>query len=66
MLRLLTDENFNADVIHGMRRRETGLDIIGVEEVGLRRTDDRIILEHAAALGRTLHFCLRRLRTRQA
>ena len=54
MLALLTDENFNVDILNGMRRRLPALDAIRVEDIGLRQTDDAVILERAAALGRVL------------
>jgi predicted nuclease of predicted toxin-antitoxin system len=54
MLRLLTDEHILGDIIRGIRRREPGLDIVRVQEVGLMATDDRIILDWAATEERIL------------
>ena len=54
MLALLTDENFNADILNAMRRRLPTRDAIRVEDVGLRQTDDRVILDRAAVLGRVV------------
>lgn len=48
MLRLLADENFNGDVVRGLLLRQSELDIIRVQDVGLAGTDDRDILAWAA------------------
>ena len=48
MLRLLTDENVHGDIIAGLRRRQPALDLVRVQDVGLRHTPDPIILEGAA------------------
>lgn len=47
-MRLLTDENFNGAILRGLIRRLPDLDIVRVQDVGLRNTDDPIILEWAA------------------
>lgn len=40
MLRLAADENFNADVVRGLRRRFPDLDLVRIQDVGfVRRTD---------------------------
>src|SRR5262245_54067297 len=54
MLRLASDADFNGDVLRGLRRRHPDLDIIRVQDVGLRTADDPAILEWAAAEGRIL------------
>jgi hypothetical protein len=54
MLRLLSDEDAHEDIIRGLRRREPGLDIIRVEDVGLDHTPDPVILEWAAKENRVL------------
>lgn len=48
MLRLLADENFNHDLIRGVRRRLPTLDLVRVQDTGLREADDPAILEWAA------------------
>ena len=48
MLRLLADENFNHDLIRGVLRRLPSLDLIRVQDAGLREADDPAILEWAA------------------
>ena len=52
MLRLATDADFNGDVIRGLSHRQPDLDLVRVQDVGLRRADDPTILEWAAAEGR--------------
>jgi predicted nuclease of predicted toxin-antitoxin system len=54
MLRLAADENFNADVIRGLLRRFSDLDIVCVQEVGLSGADDHTVLEWSAREGRIL------------
>jgi hypothetical protein len=48
MLRLLTDEDFNDPIIRGLRRRQPDLDLVRVQDVGLRTLDDETILAWAA------------------
>src|SRR5438067_12060064 len=48
MLRLLIDEDVHGDIVDGLRRRQPALDLVRVQEVGLRHTADPIILEWAA------------------
>jgi hypothetical protein len=54
MLRLLADENFNNDIVRGVRRRNPAVDIMRVQDEGLSATDDPLILEWAAQAGRVL------------
>ncbi|WP_304607856.1 DUF5615 family PIN-like protein [Leptolyngbya sp. PCC 6406] len=54
MLRLLADENFNNQLVRGILRRRSEIDIVRVQDVGLSETDDRVILEWAAQQGRIL------------
>ena len=54
MLRLLSDENFNGDILRGLFRRRPDLDIVRVQDVGLSEILDPDILEWAAAEGRIL------------
>lgn len=53
-MRFLTDENFNGAILRGLVRRLPELDIVRVQDVGLRNTDDPEILEWAANEGRIL------------
>lgn len=54
MLFLVSDENFNNDIVRGLLRRNPELDIVRVQDVGLRGAEDSIILEWAANEGRVL------------
>jgi predicted nuclease of predicted toxin-antitoxin system len=54
MLRLLSDENFNGDVVRGLFLRQPTLDLLRVQDVGLRKVDDPAILDWAASNGRIL------------
>lgn len=59
MLRLLADENFNFDIVRGLRLRKPDLDIVSVFELGLSGTDDPALLAWAAKHDRVLltHDC---------
>ena len=48
MLRLLADENFNADIVRGLLLREPNLDVLRVQAAGLAGADDPDILAWAA------------------
>jgi hypothetical protein len=52
MLRFAADENFNADIVRGLRRRVPELDIVRVQDVGLSGADDPTVLGWAAGEGR--------------
>ena len=52
MLRLVSDEDFNGDVVRGLLKRQPDLDVVRVQDVGLRSADDPTILAWAAAEGR--------------
>ena len=54
MLRLLSDENFNGDVVRGLFLHQPDLDLLRVQDVGLRKVDDPAILDWAASNGRIL------------
>ena len=54
MIKLLTDENFDGDILRGMLRRMPDLDVIRVQDIGLSQTLDPIILAWAAANQRVL------------
>jgi hypothetical protein len=54
MMRLLFDEDFNGDIVDGLRKRLPELDAVRVQEVGLRTASDAIVLEWAASEGRLL------------
>jgi len=54
MIGLAFDENFNRDVLRGLLRRNPRLDVIHIQEAGLARAEDPVILEWAAQQGRVL------------
>jgi hypothetical protein len=54
MIRLLADENFNNDVVRGVRRRNPGIDIVTVQDVGLSGAEDPVVLEWASRVARIL------------
>jgi hypothetical protein len=54
MLRFAADENFNSDIVRGVRRRLATVDIVRIQDAGLLSGDDPTILEWAAESGRVL------------
>ena len=54
MLRLAADENFNNDIVRGLLRRNPGLDLVRIQDVGLSGADDPTVLDWAAREGRIL------------
>jgi len=73
MLLLVSDENFNNDIVRGLLRRTPDLDIVRVQDVGLQGAEDPVILEWAAKEGRVVlthdaatmaHFAFERVRNR--
>jgi Domain of unknown function (DUF5615) len=59
MLRLASDADVKGPIIKGLFKREPGLDLVRVQDVGLRTAPDPDVLEWAAGEGRTLitHDC---------
>ncbi|MDF1604064.1 hypothetical protein [Nocardioides sp. YIM 152315] len=43
-IKFLADENFDHKTLAGLKRREPDLDIVPVQEVGLREVDDPQVL----------------------
>ena len=54
MLSLLSDENFNGDIVRGLFLRQPNLDLLRVQDVGLLEVDDPAILAWAASNERIL------------
>ncbi|MFQ4145353.1 DUF5615 family PIN-like protein [Chlorogloeopsis sp. ULAP02] len=54
MLSLLSDENFNGDIVRGLLLRQPNLDLLRVQDIGLREVDDPAILAWAASNKRIL------------
>jgi hypothetical protein len=52
VLKLVSDENFNADILRGLYRGWADLDVVRVQEVGLNASPDADILAWAAENGR--------------
>lgn len=52
MIRFLTDEDLNGSIFRGIKRRIPTLDIIRVQDAGLRTLRDTVILEFAASENR--------------
>jgi hypothetical protein len=52
MLMFLADENFNNDIVRGVRRRNGAIDIVRAQDEELSGADDPIVLEWAAQNGR--------------
>ncbi len=53
-MRWVADENFNNDILRGLRRRHPEIDIVRIQDVGLSGIDDPTLLEWAAQEGRVL------------
>jgi len=51
---MAADENFNYDIIRGLRRKKSDIDIVRVQEVDLAGVADPAVLEWAAQEGRVL------------
>ena len=49
MPRFLADEDFNNHIVQGLRRRSSATDILRVQNVGLGRAKDPVVLAWAAA-----------------
>jgi hypothetical protein len=54
MIGLAFDENFNNDVLRGLIRRDPTLDLVRIQDVGLRTLDDEVVLAWAAENDRVL------------
>jgi len=48
MLRLLTDENFDHDIVPGLKLRLPHLDVVAVRQVELAGSPDPMLLKWAA------------------
>jgi len=54
MLRFAVDENFNNTILRGLLRRNPGIDIVRIQDVGLSGADDPTVLEWSAQEDRVL------------
>ena len=54
MLKFAADENFNGKIVNGVLRRLPEVDILRVQDAGLTRASDAVVLAWAAKEGRAL------------
>jgi Domain of unknown function (DUF5615) len=54
MLKLASDADFNGDILKGLLRKCPGLDLVRVQDAGLRTASDANILDWTAAESRLL------------
>jgi len=54
VLRLAADENFNSDIVRGLRRRNPDVDLVRVQDMGLSGANDQAVLAWAAREGHVL------------
>jgi Domain of unknown function (DUF5615) len=52
MVQFLADENFNNQIVRGMLRQSSDIDIVRIQDVGLSGADDPTVLAWAAQEGR--------------
>lgn len=50
----MADEDFNNDILRGLVRRLAHLDVVRVQDIGLRGADDDTVLTRAAVEGRVI------------
>ena len=53
-MRFLADENFNGNILHGVRRENPTVDIVRVQDTEIYQADDPIVLDWAAREHRIL------------
>lgn len=54
LVKFVADENLKTAIVRGLLRRQAGLDIVRVQDVGLSGADDPTVLDWAAQTGRVL------------
>jgi predicted nuclease of predicted toxin-antitoxin system len=54
VFKLVSDENFNGDILRGLYRRRPDLDVVRVQDAGLSAASDADVLAWAATEGRIL------------
>jgi len=52
VLRFVADEDFTRAIVRGVRRAHSAIDIVRVQDVGLRTQEDAVVLNWAATEGR--------------
>lgn len=53
-MRFVADENFNNDILRGLKRHYPDLDVVRVQDTEIYEADDPVVLEWAAQTGRIL------------
>ena len=66
MLRLASDADLDGAIIKALRKRQPALDLVRVQEVGLRNAADPVILEWGAKEGRIVLTHDRKTMTKHA
>ena len=54
MLKFATDENFNQKILRGLKRRNPAVDVIRIQDHGLKGADDASVLSWAAKEGQVI------------
>lgn len=54
MLHLLSEVDFHGAIVRGLLRRQADLDLVRVQDVGLREQADEVILDYAVRENRVL------------
>jgi predicted nuclease of predicted toxin-antitoxin system len=54
MIRFLADEDFNNDILRGLRRRDAAIDVVRIQDLGHAGADDATVLATATDRGRIL------------
>jgi Domain of unknown function (DUF5615) len=54
MIRFLSDENLNGNLVSGLHLRNPGIDVVRVQDVGLLGSSDEKVLDWAAENGRII------------
>jgi hypothetical protein len=54
VIRFAADENFNNDIVRGVRQRDPTIDLVRVQDASLSGADDPTVLAWAATEGRVL------------
>lgn len=54
MLRFVADEDFTRAIVRGVIRARSDIDVVRVQDVGLRTREDAVVLNWAATEGRVL------------
>lgn len=53
-MRFAADENFNNDILRGLKRQHPDLDVVRIQDTEIYQADDPVVLEWTAQTGRIL------------